>query len=378
MFRWAHAFGADNADSPFEIALDGEGQVIVVGSHMADLQLGDLLLEAQDSTDIYAVAFDLDGAPLWGRTWGGQYKQTPRGVSVSLVGDIFITGSFAGSIEADGLVATSDPAATGFSLDDIFVLAVDGVTHEALWVRSFTGSYNDVGTAVVTNQTRHAIVAVSYSHTLTIDKEAGEVWDTGGDAFDVGLLRLDADGNLLWANPYGGAGSEEIIGLGMDEYGRIYATGLFSETASFGGEPLVGTAGFDVLLAGYEGDGSHLWSVGYTGGSFDVALDLEVSGDGLFLGGWFKEDLVFGDAELHAAPGYYDAFVGRFDAADGAPIWIYGFGSDDEDQGSGVGVGGDGGVYLGGHIKGDVVFAGELGLAPGDKLDAFVLRLDQQ
>jgi hypothetical protein len=373
-FRWAHGFGAAGADTAYEVDVDGKDNVYVIGSHQSDLTIGAETLTCAGSSDLFLVSYDLNGVQLWAKSWGGEFGESPRDLSVNTEGDIFVTGSFQGTMTADGITATSG---SNFGLSEIFVLAVDGKTHNAMWIKVFHGPGYDVGTALVADKDRNAVIGISYQQTLEIGDGNGTVFDSGGDNFNAGIVRLDNDGNVLWANEYGGTGSEEIIGLDMDTTGKIYATGVFSGTASFGGPNLVATSAHDIMLAGYAGNGTHLWSVAYTGDNFDQAQDLEVSGNGIYIVGRFKNDLTFGSTVLTTAPDDFDVFVGRFSTTDGAPVWVQALGSAGPDLGNGVGIGGDGGVFAGGHVKGDVTFNGILNPAPGAKIDSFLIRLSE-
>jgi hypothetical protein len=369
-FRWAYGFGALQADSPFEVHVDGLDNVYVAGSHKADLTIGTNVLVCDGPADVYVVSYDSEGTQLWAKNWGGDYNQTPRDLSVNTAGDLFITGSFQTSMEADGITVMANGGG-----NEIFVLAVDGVTHEALWIRTFTGNGSDVGTAIVADKYRNAVIAVSYNYDLIVDAEAGITFDSGSGNFNGGLVRLDDSGNVLWANEYGGTGGEEILGLDMDGAGNIYATGVFSDSASFGGDTLVSGGGHDVVIAGYTGGGTHLWSVAYGGTGFDQAQDLEVFEDGIYITGRFQYDFAVGTEVLNSMADSFDLFVGRFATADGATVWVKTVAGEGLEQGNGVGVGGDGGVFVGGLVEGEVTFEGTLKPAPGSGTDAAVFRL---
>ena len=140
-FRWAHAFGASQADMPFEIEVDGYDKIYVAGSHKATMTVGSEELVCNGSSDLYVVSYDADGNQLWAKSWGGDNSETPRDVSVNPAGDIFVTGSFQGSITADDITATGG----GYNA---YVLAIDAETHNALWITTFTG-----GAAPGKNQT---------------------------------------------------------------------------------------------------------------------------------------------------------------------------------------------------------------------------------
>jgi hypothetical protein len=152
---------------------------------------------------------------------------------------------------------------------------------------------------------------------------------------------------------------------------------VFSGEASFGGEAIVGGNQHDVVLAGYNANGDHLWSHGFVGAGFDQALDLEVSGNGIYVTGRFKDDLTLGDMVLNSNVGNYDVFVCRFATSTGLPVWAKVVGSNDNDQGNGLGVAGDGGIFVGGYVLGDITFGGVNTPAPGNNTDAFILRFTE-
>ena len=168
-------------------------------------------------------------------------------------------------------------------------------------------------------------------------------------------------------------GNEEIIGLDLGAGGRAYFTGVFSDVANFGGDDLVGVDGHDMMLVAYAANGDHLWSVGYTGGSFDQALDLEVKGQGIYVTGRFTHDLNFGDLTL-SSPDNYDIFLGRFSTIDGSPVWVDSIGGEENDQGNGIGLAGDGGIFVGGYHNGPVTIGGTTTPAAASGNDNFVFR----
>ena len=74
--------------------------------------------------------------------------------------------------------------------------------------------------------------------------------------------------------------------------------------------------------------------------------------------------------------GKFDILVARFATANGKPVWARSVGSANDDQGSGIGIGNDG-VYVGGHVKGAVKFAGATNQLAGVGLDGAVFRFQQ-
>lgn len=373
-FRWARAYGTEGNDNTFEIAVDNQDRVYVAGFHHNELTVGTQVLSPKGTTDadIFVLSFDAEGNLLWAKNWGGPYGEAPRDLSVNSAGDIFITGSYQGSMTADSFTVDTNVEFGGVS--EIFVLAVDSESHEAIWLTSFSGIGHDVGTSIEADNTRNVVLGISYQYDIDLSEDLS--FDTGGTNFSVGLVRLDHTGALAWAKSFGGSGNEEIIGLDLDVLGNAYLTGVFSDIANFGGEDLTGIEGHDVMLAAYSPNGDHMWSVGFGGTSFDQALDLEVMGNGVYITGRFNNDLAFGDMLLNS-PDSYNVFLGHFSTTDGSPVWVNSIGGVENDQANGIGLGGDGSIYVGGYHKGPLSLDGSIIEPASENNDCFILRFTE-
>jgi hypothetical protein len=77
-------------------------------------------------------------------------------------------------------------------------------------------------------------------------------FDSGGLNFNVGLISLDKNGEMEWANDYDSTGVSEIWGLDMDPEGNTYLTGIFTETVDFGDSDCATTCA--TWAEGTEGD----------------------------------------------------------------------------------------------------------------------------
>jgi hypothetical protein len=370
-FRWAHVFGAEDSDTPYGLAIDSQDRLVVAGSFMADLTIGGALLVNQGSEDIFVVVYEADGTQVWAKGFGGPTGEVARAVAVDAQGDIFLTGGYNGTITVDEfVVGTVDD----WGLTEIFVFAVDASSGEAQWLSTFEGNGHDLGTGITVTPQGEATVALSYQNDLTI-VEGQIAFDTLSSLnFNAALLRLDDAGAVVWVNDIAGKGSEEIRGVDLHEDGRIFVTGLYTDGVGMGGIPLESSGVYDVMVASYAADGTHLWSNGFGGESICQALGLDVHGDGVYVTGRFKEDLNLG-VELLSSPGEYDSFITVFNVADGGPAWAKSVGGAGGEQANGVAVAGDGGIYVVGHSEGGVSFAGETVPSAGAKIDGFVLRL---
>ena len=101
-------------------------------------------------------------------------------------------------------------------------------------------------------------------------------------SFDAWMAKYDPNGNQLWMQQLGSAGSEGALDLKIDSEDRIYLTGnTWGDLAS----PNAGNN--DAWAAEYNSDGNLLWKrqLGTAGG--DQAFGVAVGEPGkLYIGGW--------------------------------------------------------------------------------------------
>jgi hypothetical protein len=424
--RWAYTFGGENSDVPYGITVDANDNVYILGSHHNSFMIEDSIVEHYGSTDLFVVSYDKMGTLRWVKAWGSTFGENPRDLAVDELGNIFITGGFTGTIEADHLSGNSSPTIEFGALIDIFVLAINKDTLVADWLTTYSGYGYDMGSRIAVNDDGEVVVAISYQRNLEINFSqefdtgaSPNILDSGGDNFNIGLLKLDAMGRTMWAREYGNMGAEEFMGLDFDTQGNIYVSGIFTESSEVGGDVLIGEGGHDVLLASYTPIGAHRWSVAYSGQSFDQPQDLQVTANGVYITGRFKEDLQFGDQVLNSQsicvaqtsdcnpecnegfrcfnntcvpetavcepacePQFdcmqnnYDIFVGKFSLVDGSTIWSTSFGGVSEDHATSLAAGAHGGVFVGGHVTGEVRFEDMNYSAVGMEIDGFVCHLN--
>ena len=105
----------------------------------------------------------------------------------------------------------------------------------------------------------------------------GNTYITGGNNL---LAKYDPNGNLIWARQIGGAGSDRRFSIALDAQGRIFFTGSFVGTVSFGGISLTSAGGSDIFIAKYDNDGNALWAKRAGGPADDTGAAIAVDGAG--------------------------------------------------------------------------------------------------
>jgi hypothetical protein len=101
-----------------------------------------LILKSAGGTDVFLVEYSLAGTPLTVRRFGGTGNDSAAGLDVASDGDVYLTGSFDGTISLGG-----DELA---GARDIFAARFSRVEKELLhaWSRRIGGAGNDLGSGI--------------------------------------------------------------------------------------------------------------------------------------------------------------------------------------------------------------------------------------
>jgi hypothetical protein len=132
------------------IAVDGSDNVFVIGKFEGELDLGfpTTPLVSKGSFDVFVAKFNFTNAPEWSRSFGDAAIQQGNAVAVDGAGDVYITGSFFGTID----LGPGEPLSAAGANSNIFMAKLDGETGATLWSRNFgsAGGNDSVGLAVDT------------------------------------------------------------------------------------------------------------------------------------------------------------------------------------------------------------------------------------
>ena len=294
---------------------------------------------AAGGSDAFVAKFDLDGTLLWVTQFGTKRFDLGSNVVADATG-VYVVGS------------TSDtfPGQTKVGANDVFQARLDADGNQD-WLVQFGSSEDDFGFANVIGPQG------IYVNGFTFGK-MGASQRGGYDAF-VALFRVD--GTMAWLRQFGTRQNDSGYGLAADASG-VYVTG--ETTGRLKGETdRKGTDAFARLLSPV--DGSTIWTHQFGTSGNDVSYGAFVSGGELYAVG--ATSGAFGD-QVSAGSG--DAFVQSIDAASGAKLWTYQFGTDRSDYAYADWVAG-GAMYVVGGTRGG--FEGFQRLGSGD---AFVTRID--
>ena len=181
----------------------------------------------------------------------------------------------------------------------------------------FGGSQYDSGRAMV--EMADGGVAI-VGHSQSIDGNVGQ--NQGGS--DVWVLRLDAEGNVLWYHTFGGSGYELANAVCQTEDGGVLVVG---ETNSTNGDILDPLGGLDAWVLCLSASGELLWRHNFGGSLDDVGRSVVATDDGGFVVGGISLSTT---GHVPGNQGGSDAWLFKLDA-DGEVLWHRTYGGSGDD-----------------------------------------------
>lgn len=318
-------------------------------------------LTSAGAEDAFLTKLDANGSFLWTIHIGNSDVDECRAVATDPNDHIYATGTFTGTIDFDPGPGTTEFTSGFFGLyNDAFVLKVDG-SGEFLWALHFGGFATARGHAIATDQD-HVYVAGYFNGTIDFDpsEETLELTSTT-TAPDIFLMKLTHDGELVWVRQMGGNSNDQPEAIALAMNGDIVLTGGFGGSADFdpGPDQYLLTGDDDIFVVRLNNDGQLLWARHFTGPGVDDAFGVAVdASSNVYTTGYFRATTDFdpdelGVFEMSPAMGMYErqAFVCKLDA-DGGFLWAKSLGVSVVQEGRAIAIDPGGNVYSTGKAAG--------------------------
>lgn len=285
---------------------------IATGTFVNSVSFDTLSFSAAGSLDMFTVCYDANtGGVLWAFTGGTTGPTFTAGYAITGANDkAYVTGYFTGSCQMGNFNIVSTGGYQAYLAKiDIPTGNVDTVTQygESNVQEGFNINYADGRLYLVGN----------FQDSINI---GGNMLNaTGGlDGFiaciDTNMSTEYWSAAVLGNNsvimndvvPFSNGGTVE----------KAFIVGSYNSATTFGTNSLTAIGGNDFFVAAIDTTGSWLWAEqgGSTGADFCTSIDINSSGDRLYLGGSWTSTMNFGGSNFTASTGD-DGFIAYMDTA---------------------------------------------------------------
>lgn len=301
---YALALGSAGEERVRDFCVDSNGSYVTTFTFQSPLTLpggmnSSQILTSNGQTDNGIARYDFLGSLQWAASWGNQSAvDRPVAMACDRNGFIYITGVFEGTMNANPRFGTSLITSNGST--DVYLIKLTN-SGNFVWARSFGGPQADAPTSISVNRQGEVLLTMTFRGNMDANPSPSEthmVGSAGGQ--DILVVRLNANGNFVWALPLGGSGDDGAAGVtaAFSNTGEAIVAGTFTGTIdvdpSLGVTDYTSQGGNNVFIAVYSDRGT-LLSARAVLGTGDVRLtpsSLAVDAlDNYYLMGSFRQSI---------------------------------------------------------------------------------------
>jgi len=237
--EWSQVYGIEDWDEEFSEVIQTDDGYIAVGSKAYS--------KHYDPPDIWVVKTNASGTVMWERNFGGKEADAASDIIATSDGGYLIAGSY----QHDTAERTDV---------DAYLIKLD-TNGNVEWEKKYGGTGGDKA-STVRQVADGGYVFVGYTESY------------GAGEFDVYLVKLDANGNVIWYKTYGGPDWDMAGSIALTNDNGYLIAGW---TANFGAQAR------DVYLVKTDADGNEQWHRLYGDEHKDEAHDVIATSDGGYL-----------------------------------------------------------------------------------------------
>ncbi|MCH8331152.1 MAG: SBBP repeat-containing protein, partial [Bacteroidetes bacterium] len=367
--EWARSMGGTDRDRGTSIITDALGNVYIVGHYKGtadfDPGLATFNMTSNGGYDVFVQKLDSAGNFVWARSIGGANDEQSWSISADILGNVYITGWFRGTVDFNPSPDTFNLTSVGN--EDGFIQKLN-TSGNFVWARSLGGTDRDHSVFITNDLVGNLYVTGYYSDTVDFNPGADTFNLSSNGQADVFIQKLDTGGNFVWARSMGGAFYDEGVSITFDALGYLYVTGSYRDTADFdpGSDTfnLISNGLYDCFIQKLDTSGIFIWarSMGGPSEDFGRSITTDMYGN-VYTTGVYSDTADFDPSTAIfnlISNGQYDCFIQKLDAA-GNFLWARSVGATSWDAGHSVTTDTSGNVYVTGRFEATVDFDPGLG-----------------
>ena len=237
---WSRGLGGDFFERGERVAFDGNDNLVVAGMIQSDTDFGsgDAIEMTGVGTDVFLARYSPQGVYQWARTYGSSGSDRAEAMVIDGA-DIFLAGSFVGTIDFSGrvLTAVEEHADAFWARFDVGSgIAEAAYRYGGVSFDSFRAIDVDSG---------HPVVGGDFS--VAGDFGTGTVMSSGGSDLVVAKYAGDT-GESHWLEAFGDIGTDSVHAIALDSMANVVYGAEVSGTVSIGAVTFTAIGGDAVIV----------------------------------------------------------------------------------------------------------------------------------
>jgi hypothetical protein len=358
--NWGVAFKGPELTYISDIGTDAAGNVYSTGEFFGTVDFnpgtGVSNLTAPGLwADTFISKLDFNGNYVWVKKFTGIGVKTVTSLATDASGNTYLTGYFNATTTFSSNI-TLTPSGSGADNYSFFVAKMD-TSGNVLWVKQIgAGSISQRADSIALDQNGNIYLCGAFHNPTDFNPGTGQYILTS-NLSDIFALKLDNDGNFIWAGKMGGDGFNTGSAITCSTDGKVYITGSASQTIDF--DPGTGShiitipqlSGNRVFLMQLDSNGNFQWvkDFGGNGGGYSLNTNIDNS---ITVGGSYQNTCDFSGGlgtAVRTSIGNEDSFIANFSSA-GTFNWVKCIGGSGNERFIGIENDSSGNIYAGGNF----------------------------
>jgi hypothetical protein len=269
-WKWAKSFGGSYNDLGHENTFDSNGNIYVTGTFAGSIYFGSNSHSASGTIDVFVAKFSSGGSYLSLNSAGGTGSQTiGYSISVSSGGQAHVTGKFTG---------TSTFGSNSVSSNGGYDMFKATLSSSGSWssILSAGGTGDDDAHVISVDSSGNSYITGSFENSFTL---VGTTFTSNGNK-DIFVAKLSSSNSWTWVTTAGGSGEDKGTGIDFDSNGNAFVTGVISGSVSIAGTTLTSNGLSDAFIGQISNSGSWVWVNNGGSSSADKMYDISVDSNG--------------------------------------------------------------------------------------------------
>ncbi len=290
----------------------------------------------------------------------GKYFTKGNSTALDSEGNLYIAGVFDGTVDFDPGEGTFN--LTSSTNTDVFILKLDS-NGNFVWAKSIGGPSMDKGNSIIIDI--HDNVYITGSFGDTVDFDPGDsIFNIATNGWsDIFILKLDNNGDFIWAKSVGGMSHDKGLSIDTDVSGNLYLTGTLANLLEYdsiaGNYTSPSEIIYKCIVQKFDGNGDSIWTKTISGSNYITSTSITIDiFESVYITGYFVDTVDFDPSSATfnlISKGNYDFFVQKLDN-NGNFMWAKSTGGVSYDKGYCITTDKEGNVYAAGSYKGVVDF----------------------